>query len=104
MAFGNVIDVDEIETGIEKSGNTPARRLDDDAPGRRRLDVAGSDRCRGVDDHRRQRFVGDHRLDQPFGCDLAALVGPMPARPRVERVSSAALPSARKPSVATLLV
>ena len=78
VAFGDVIDVDEIESGIEKSGHTSARRFDDDAPGRRRLDVAGPDRRRGIDDHRRQRIVGDHGLDQPLGGDLAALVGADP--------------------------
>ena len=39
----------------------PERRLDDDAAGRRRLDVARADRRRRIDDHRRQAVARDHR-------------------------------------------
>ncbi len=82
MALGHVVDMDEIEAGIEKARHAASRRLDDDAAGRRRLDVARPDRGRGVDDDRGERVTRDHGLDQPFRGDLAALVGADPLRLR----------------------
>jgi len=78
MPVGDVIDMDQVETGVDEGGDAPARRLDDNAAGRRRPHVARPDRGRRIDDHRGKRLVGDHRLDQPLGGDLAALVGADP--------------------------
>ena len=82
MAFSDIVDMDQIEARIHEAGHAAARRFDDNTAGRRRPHVARPDRRRGIDDHRGKGIVGDHRLDQPFGGDLAALVG---ADPLVER-------------------
>ena len=76
MAFRYIVDMDQVETGIEKAGHAPARGFNDDAPGGSRLHVAGSDRRRWIDDHHRKPFARHHLLNQPFGGDLAPLVGP----------------------------
>ncbi len=75
MSVRNVIDMHEVEAGVDKAGNTAARGLDDDSAGRRRLDVARPNRRRRIDDDGGQAIVGNHGLDQPFRGDLAALVG-----------------------------
>ena len=66
--------MNEIEAGVDIGGHASARGLDEDAPGRGRAAVARADRRRGIDDDRRQPLP-DHRFDQPFGGDLAALIG-----------------------------
>ena len=75
MAGGDVVDMDEVEPGVDEGGHAPRRRLDDDAAGRRRPHVARADRRRRIDDHGRQPVAPDHRLDQALRRDLAALVG-----------------------------
>ena len=65
----------KIEVGVDKPGHAPARRLDDDAPGGSRLNVARANRGRRVDDHNRQPGVFRHVLDHSLGNDLALLVG-----------------------------
>src|SRR6202034_906586 len=49
----DVVDMDQIEPGIDIGGHAPRRRLDDDPSGRRRTNVARPDRRRWVDDDRR---------------------------------------------------
>ncbi len=71
----DVVDMDEVEAGVDEGGHAAARRLDDDASGRRRFDVARADRRRRIDDHGREALLGDHPLDQTLGRDLAALIG-----------------------------
>src|SRR5258707_817872 len=51
MALGDVVDMDEIEAGIDIGRHAAIRGLDDDAPGRRRLDVARPDRRWWTEDH-----------------------------------------------------
>jgi len=75
MAGRRIVDVDEIEAGIDKAGHASAGGLHDDASCRRRLDVAGTDRGRRIDDHRRQPGALDHVVDQALGQHLALLVG-----------------------------
>ena len=75
MARGDVVDVDKVQPGIDEGRHASGRRLNDDAPGRRRAHVARADRGRRVDDDGRQPVPADHGLDQTFCRDLAALVG-----------------------------
>ena len=75
MARGDVVDVDEVQPGIDEGRHASGRGLDDDAAGRRRPHVARADRRRRVDDDGRQPVPADHGLDQAFRRDLAALVG-----------------------------
>jgi hypothetical protein len=70
-----VVDVDVIQSGIDESGNSAARGLDNDSARRGRPNVPWTDRCRGVDDHGRQSLTGNHAVDQPLGCNFALLVG-----------------------------
>ena len=74
VAGGNVVDMHHVEAGIDEGRHAAGRRLEDQPAGRRRLDVARADRRRGIDDHRRQA-LRDHLLHQPFGQQLAALIG-----------------------------
>ena len=75
MACRDIVDMDEVEAGINECGDTAMRCVEDDPAGRRRAYVARADRGRRIDDNRRQASLRDHRLDQPFGFDLAALIG-----------------------------
>jgi hypothetical protein len=75
MPVRDVVDMHEVEAGVDEARNPAACSLDDDTPGRRRLDVARPDRRRRVDDNGWQTVAGNHGFDQPFRGDLAALVG-----------------------------
>ena len=63
MPDRDVVDMHDVEAGIDIARHAAARRLDDQPAGRRRLDVAGADRGRRVDDDRRQAALGDQRRD-----------------------------------------
>ncbi len=78
--------MDEVETGIQETRHTPARRLDDDAAGRRRLDIAGPDRRRRIDDDRWQR-VAARSSPRPAvrRRSCCACRRRCPPRPRAER-------------------
>ncbi len=73
MALGDVVDMDDVEAGIDEGRHAARRRLDDHPSGRRRLHVARADRRRGIDDDGRQPGAGQlaHHL---LGEELGALV------------------------------
>ncbi len=102
MPGGDIVDMDEIEAGIDKGRHAARRRFDDDAAGRRRANVARADRRRWIDDDGRQTCLGDHAFDQTFGQDLALLIG----ADRIGLIERRGLvrgaPSSGKRSVATL--
>ena len=75
MARRDVVDVDEVQAGLDERRHPAGRGFDDDAAGRRRLHVARPDRRRGIDDHRGKPVARDHVGDEVLGDDLAALVG-----------------------------
>ncbi len=75
MTGGHIVHMHQIEGGIHITRHPPARRLHDDPPSGRRLDVARADGGGGIDNHRRQSSLGRHGLDQPLGCDLTLLIG-----------------------------
>ncbi len=79
MARGDIVDMDEIEAGVDIGRQPSARGLQQDPPGRRRPPVARADRRRGMHDDRGQPLA-DHRLDETLGGDLAALIGADPLR------------------------
>ena len=54
MARRDIVDMDEIEAGVDIGRHASARRLDENAPGRRRPRIARADRRRGIDDDRRK--------------------------------------------------
>src|SRR4029079_1311349 len=54
MSSSDVVDVHDIETGIDKGWHASRRSLDDYAPGWRRAPVARADRRRWVDDDGRK--------------------------------------------------
>ena len=103
MAGCDVVDVNEIEAGVDKSGHTPGRRLHDDPAGGRRPDVPRPDRRGRIDDDCRQAIPFDHRLHQALRDDLAPLVG---ADRRILGEGSSSVAGAPSAifSVATLLV
>ena len=51
MPVRDIVDMHEIEPGVDETRNTAGRRLDDDPPGWRRLLVAWSDRRRRMHDN-----------------------------------------------------
>ena len=74
MAFGDVVDMHQIESGIDEGRNTAGGCLDDHASRRRGPAIARPDRGRRIDDHGRQA-VPDHPFNQSLGGNLAALIG-----------------------------
>ena len=50
MACGDVIDMDEIKTGVHIGRHMTQGCLEHQAAGRRWLDIARADRCRRIDD------------------------------------------------------
>src|SRR6185312_13159011 len=61
MTRGDIVDMDDIEAGIDESRHAARRGLDNHAAGRRRLHVAWADRRRRIDNHRRQLALRDER-------------------------------------------
>ena len=103
MSFGDVVDMHEIETGIEIGRHASGCGLDDDATCRRRLDVARSDGRRRAHQHGGQS-LRDHVLDHAFGRDFAFLVNGRWRFRRSARSSSVASRPGFGFNVATLLV
>jgi ATP-dependent Zn protease len=62
-----VVDMDQIETSIHKSGHAAAGTLYNDASGWRRLYVAGADWRRGINDDGRESVLFHHLLDVLMG-------------------------------------
>ena len=75
MAGGDIGHMDDGEAGVDIGRHIAAHRLEHDAPGRRRADVAGPERRGWIDDDGRQSVALDHLLDQTLGEELAALIG-----------------------------
>ena len=76
VAFGYVIDMDDVEAGVDEGRHLAARGLDDQPAGRRRLDVAGSDGGGGVDDDDRQSAFPHELSHHLLGHEFRPLVGP----------------------------
>ncbi len=74
MARRHIIDMHEVEPGIDEGRHAAIGRLHDDAPGRGRLDVARADRGGRADDHDGKPLAG-HALHQPLGDELGFLIG-----------------------------
>ena len=71
MALRDVVDVDEVQAGVHVSGHAPVQKIDDQAAGRRRLEVSQADRRTRIDDHDRQALAGvgkDDLLRQEFAA------------------------------------
>ena len=66
--------MDEIEAGVDKSGNSATGGFYYDSAGRCRSDIARSDGSRRIDDDSWKTALVDEPFDQPFGGDFAALV------------------------------
>ncbi len=76
MAGGDVVDVHDVEPGIDKARQMPARGFENQPPGRRRLEVARTHRGRRVDDDRRQTAPADQPEHDLLGLELRLLVWP----------------------------
>ena len=74
MPGGNVIDVHDVEAGIDVSRH-PAAAARGSSCRRCRLDVAWPDRGRRIDHHRRQPLLAHQIHHRAFGQKLRALVG-----------------------------
>ena len=61
MTLRDVIDVHDVEAGIDVGGQAARRRVRDHAARWRRLHVARADRSGGIDDHRRQPGLAHQR-------------------------------------------
>src|SRR5690242_17103185 len=75
MALGYIVDMDDVETGIDKGGHLAACGLYDEAPGRRRLDIARPHGGGRIDDHNRQPALPCKLPSHFFGGVFRALVG-----------------------------
>ncbi len=73
VAERDIVDMRDVEPGIDKDRHPAARRLDDDPPGRGRLDVARPDRGRRVDDDGRQARFRDQLADRELGLEFRRL-------------------------------
>ena len=69
-AFAHVIDMHQVEAGIDEGRQLAVRCLCDDAAGGRRLDVARADWRRWGDNHARQTLVRNPAFDFAFGQQL----------------------------------
>src|SRR5205807_3175107 len=74
MALGDIVDVSEVQAGVDEGRDPAARRVEEDAAGGGRLDVARADRRGRVADHGGQLVLQDHGLDRSLGQRFAALV------------------------------
>ena len=75
MTLRNVVDVDQVQAGVHVSGHTSVQKIDDQAPGRRRLEIPQADRRTRIDDHDRHAFPGggeDDLLRQEFAALVVA--------------------------------
>jgi hypothetical protein len=76
MPACDIVDMHEIEPGIDKTRNAARCRFDDDPACRRRFLVARPNRRRRTHDDGRQMLAIDHRFDDPLGGNLALFIGP----------------------------
>src|SRR5947209_17456300 len=76
MTVRDIVDMHEIEPGVDETRNMAGRRLDNDPPGWRRLLVAGSNRRRRMHDNGWQIITGDHRFNDLLRGNLALLISP----------------------------
>ena len=67
VAGGDIVHMDDVEAGIHIGGHAAGGGIVDHAAGGGGLDVAGADRGRRVDDHRRQPFLRHQPADFGFG-------------------------------------
>ena len=65
MTGGDVVDMHDIEPGVDKAWHMAARGFEDQPPGRRRLEVARADRRRRIDDDRGQAALADQTGERP---------------------------------------
>ncbi len=73
VARGDIVDVHDVESGVDVSRRPAAGGIEHDLTGGSRLDVSRPDRRRGVDDH--DRHAARRRLPCPLlGEELRALV------------------------------
>ena len=75
MAVGDIVDMHDVETGIDVARHTPSRGFEDQATGRCRLAVARPHRRRRIDDDRGQSLPGDQIADDFLRLEFRALVG-----------------------------
>ncbi len=75
VPLGHVVDMDDVEAGIDIGRHPPECGVADHPPGRRRLDVARADRRRRVDDHRRHALLAHQLQHRLLGQVFGALVG-----------------------------
>src|ERR1700704_6527467 len=80
MPVRDIVDMHEIEPGVDETRNMAGRRPDNDPPPWRRLLAAGSNRRRRMHDDGWQAIVGDHRFDDMLRGDLALLISSDRAR------------------------
>jgi hypothetical protein len=76
MPACNIVDMHEIEPGVDKTRYAAGCRLDDDPACRRRFLVARPNRRRRMHDDGRQMIAADHCFDDPLGGNLALFIGP----------------------------
>ena len=82
MALGHVVDMHDVQAGIDV-GRHPARRgIQDHLAGRRRLDVARTDRRGGIDHHHRQPLLARQFQHRPLGEDTSIACRCRRNRPR----------------------
>src|ERR1051326_2649025 len=74
MPERDILDMHDVEPGIDKPWHAAPRRLDDQAAGRRRLNVARTDRRRRIDNDSRQRPLGDELADYRLRLEFRALI------------------------------
>ncbi len=73
MALGDVVDVDDVQAGVDIGRHTPRRGVADHLAGRGRLDVARADRGGGIDHHHRDP-VAPRKVQHGF---LGEVLGPL---------------------------
>ena len=70
MAHDDIVDMDPVQSGIDKGWHPALEKIDDDPARWRRLHIARADRGAGVDDDDRDAPGGHFARDQfgfPFG-------------------------------------
>ena len=60
----HIVDMNDVQSGVDIGGHAAGRRFDDHAAGRRRFDVARPNRGRRIDDDNRCRFFNDQTPDR----------------------------------------
>ena len=104
MALRHVVDVHDVQPGIDIGRHPPGGGVADHPAGRRRLDVARADRGGRVDDHRRQPFARAPARSTACSAGISSACRCRRSPPRSTGVSSSAgVPSPVRPRAATLL-